>query len=550
MSQSRKNNFLMQGAILAVASIVVRIIGLVYRIPLNNILGEKGVAYYGVAYDVYSILLLLSSYSLPLAVSKMVANKVALGEFRNTREILILTVCFAAVCGVAAFCITFFGANWFAKILNYPQAAVALRVLSPALVILAIMGVFRGYFQGRHSMVPTAVSQIVEQIINAVVSIVAAKALFDSMVGYDQAQYSFSNVPEAYGAAGGTLGTVCGAAVGLIYLLVLFFKQRKRRLKFYALDDTGANEKNSKILKILIWTIVPVIISTTIYNISSLLDSGIFSNVMDSLGMDHDSIDTLTGMYTGNYRLIINVPVALASALASSLIPALVKARTEKNRKAVKMQVRTSIKISMIVAFPCAVGIGVLSLPIMNLLFPSSVDPEKVSLMLMIGCISVVLYTLSTITNSILQGIDKMSLPVIHSAIALGIHILLLIGMLYILRIDIFAVVIADALFALIVCILNAFSLRKHLGFKQEVKRTFVIPIISAIVMGIFTYLVYHGVKALIGSNLVAVIISFIISVVVYFVALLLLKGLNRREIEMFPKGDKIVRVLRKFRLI
>lgn len=540
----------MQGAILAVASIVVRIIGLIYRIPLNNILGEKGVAYYGVAYDVYSILLLLSSYSLPLAVSKMVARRVELGEFKNTRKIFIFALCFAAVCGVAAFCITYFGADWFARVLNYPQAAIALRVLSPALVILAIMGVFRGYFQGRHSMVPTAMSQIFEQIVNAVVSVVAAKALFDSAQSYDMTQYPFPNIPEAYGASGGTLGTVCGAGVGLIYLIIIFISQRERRRKFYALDDTGANERTLHIFKVLIWTIVPVIISTTIYNISSLLDSGIFSNVMFARGMDHDTIDTLTGMYTGNYRLIINVPVALAAALSSSLIPSLVQSRTKRDRRAVKFKVRSAIKVSMIVAFPCAVGIGVISLPIMNLLFPSSVDPSKVSLMLIIGCVSVILYTLSTITNSILQGIDKMSLPVIHSAISLGIHILLLVVLLYIFPLNIFAVVIADAFFALLVCIMNAKSLRKHLRFRQEVKYSFIIPFISSVIMGIFTALSYQGVRAVTGSNLVGVVISIIVSIVVYIIVLLLFRGFRRDEIEMLPKGRQIARILSRTGLL
>ena len=152
----------MQGAILGVSSILVRLIGIIYRVPLNNILGEKGVAYYGVAFDVYSILLLLSSYSLPLAVSKMVSKRTTLKEYKNTKRIFIFALIFALCCGIAAFCITFFGADLFAKILNYPQSAIALRVLSPALIILSVLGVMRGYFQGLGTMIPTAISNIFE----------------------------------------------------------------------------------------------------------------------------------------------------------------------------------------------------------------------------------------------------------------------------------------------------------------------------------------------------------------------------------------------------
>ena len=182
-------------------------------------------------------------------------------------------------------------------------------------------------------------------------------------------------------------------------------------------DQTEGKEPLGGILKTLVLTIIPVILSTTIYNLTGLVDSGLFSNIMEARGMDHDMIDTFTGMFTGNYRLIVNVPIALASALASSLIPSVVKSVTQGNRGNVIRKIDSSIKVTMMVAMPCAVGLGVLAKPIINLLFPTSVDPDKVSLMLMIGCISVVLYSLSTITNSILQGIDKMRIPVFHSAI-------------------------------------------------------------------------------------------------------------------------------------
>lgn len=551
MTDSQRNsNFMRQGAILAVSSILVRIIGLVYRIPLNNILGEKGVAYYGVAYDVYSILLLLSSYSLPLAVSKMISHHMALKEYKNARKILILSILFAIVVGFAAFCITYFGAGWFAKVLNYPQAAVALRVLSPALVILAVMGVLRGYFQGMHTMMPTAVSNIIEQIVNAAVSIIAAKVMFDSAQNYDAAAYGFSNVPEAYGAAGGTLGTVCGAGIALLFLVWIFVLSKKSQDARIRRDRTRNTETTGNIIKILVCTIIPVIISTTIYNLSGLIDSGLFSNIMDAKGMDKDLIDTYTGMFTGNYRLIVNVPIALASALASSLIPSVVHSRTEGNKKAVKYKVSSAIKLSMIVAMPCAVGIGVLAKPIINLLFPTSTDPDKVALMLMVGCISVVLYSLSTITNSILQGIDKMSLPVIHSAVSLLIHIAFLCGLLYIFNMDIFAVVVSDILFCLMVCIFNAHSLKKHLKFRQEKKKTFVMPAVCSVIMGFFTFFANKLIYALTHSIVVSVVFAIIISMIAYFLLLVKLRVVGENEMYSFPGGRKLAVICRKFHLL
>ena len=548
--KSSKSNFMMQGAILGVSSILVRLIGLIYRVPLNNILGEKGVAYYGVAFDVYSILLLLSSYSLPLAVSKMVSKRTTLKEYRNTKRIFIYALIFALCCGVLAFCITFFGADLFAKILNYPQSAIALRVLSPALIILSVLGVMRGYFQGLGTMIPTAVSNIFEQIVNAIVSIVAASALYKSVTTAQEAAYAFGNVREAYGAAGGTLGTVSGAAAALLFMIFLFLLYRKTLNQQIANDQTAYVEPAGEILKVLVLTIIPVILSTTIYNISGLIDSGLFSNILKARGVAEAQKDILTGMFTGNYRLIVNVPIALASALASSLIPSVVKSMTQNNKGSVIRKVESSIKVSMIVAMPCAAGIAALSRQIIGFLFPTSVDPQKVSLMLVVGCLSVVFYSLSTITNSILQGIDKMRIPVIHSAIAIVIHVAVLVGMLYILNIDVFCLVICDMLFALIVCILNARSLRKYIGYRQEIKKSFVFPAICSALMGVCSYFISKGIYRLVKSYAISVLVTIIASVIIYGVFLLLFRVVDDEEIYMMPGGSKIYALAKKIHLI
>lgn len=541
----------MQGAILGVSSIIVRMIGILYRVPLNNILGEKGVAYYGIAFEVYSFLLLLSSYSLPLAVSKMVSKRTTLKEYKNTRRIFVFALIFAACIGCAAFAITYFGADFFAKLLNYPQSAVALRTLSFGLIIMSVLGVMRGFFQGLGTMVPTALSNIFEQIINAIVSLVAATAFYKSaLTAVTASKYTFDNVPEAMGASGGTLGTVCGAGAALVFLVVLYFLYRKTLKAQMEEDQTTTKEGFGSILKVLVLTIIPVILSTTIYNLTGLVDSGLFSNIMVVKGMDHDLIDTYAGMFTGNYRLIINVPIALASALASSLIPSVVKSVTQGNRGNVIRKIDSSIKVTMIVAMPCAVGIGVLAKPIVNLLFPTSVDPDRVALMLMIGCISVVLYSLSTITNSILQGIDKMRIPVIHSAIALVFHAIILVGMLFILKIDIFAVVVCDMIFSFTVCFLNARSLKKYLGYKQEKVKTFILPAVCSLIMGLFAFFINFGLQKLLHSNTISVIITIILAIVIYGFALLILKAVDVDELYMFPGGTKIIAVARKLHLM
>ncbi|MBQ9815615.1 MAG: polysaccharide biosynthesis protein [Lachnospiraceae bacterium] len=545
-----RNNFMLHGAILGVSSILVRVIGLIYRIPLINILGEKGNAYYSIAFDVYSILLLLSSYSLPLAVSKMVSARNAKNQFKNLKRVFFMAISFSILVGLIAFCITFFGADFFAKINDCPQCVIALRVLSPALVILSVLGVLRGFFQGFGTMIPTAVSNILEQIVNAVVSLVAASPLFKQGQLISESQYGFTNIPEAYGAAGGTLGTVMGALFAMLFMIFLFMTFRKR-LNTLARNDRGHRKESfGRILKILVATVVPVILSTLIYNIGALLDTVVFRNIMGTLDYAKDSIDVMTGMYSGNYRILINVPVALASALASSLIPSIVRSRTLGNRGEVINKIESAIKVTMVVAMPCAVGIGVLGKPIVNMLFSHSVDPDKVALMYAIGCISVVFYSLSTITNSILQGIDKMNVPVLHSAISLLIHLAFLAGMLFILRIDIFSVVIADLIFSLLMCILNQRSLKRFLNFRQDLLNTYFKPAICSVLMGIIVLVVNKLLIKVIHSNTVCVLLCIIIAFVVYFLALVFFRTVGEDELAMIPGGGRVTRLLRKIRLI
>ena len=252
----RQHNFMVQGAILGVSSIVVRLIGVIYRVPLTNIIGDKGIGYYSVAFDIYQILLLLSSYSLPLAVSKMVSARVALGQYRRSRKIFINALIFAEIVGLLAFLVTFCFADFFAgTVMKVPQSAVALKVLAFALVILSVLGVLRGYFQGLGNMVPTAVSNIVEQIANAIVSVTAASALFGFASAVSSGSYDFSNVPEAFGAAGGTMGTVAGAFLAML-VLILWITRYNRKTRHLLASDDSEEESTRYIFKILLITMI------------------------------------------------------------------------------------------------------------------------------------------------------------------------------------------------------------------------------------------------------------------------------------------------------
>ena len=246
-SKKKTNDILKQGTILAAASILVRMIGVMYRIPLNNLLGEEGNGIYGGAYKVYSIALIVSSYGLPLAVSRMVAAKNVQGQYKNSHKIFINALIFATIIGAVVGGTIYFGADFFAKFMGLSRAAMPLRVLAPTIFCVAILGVLRGFFQGHNTMVPTAVSQVLEQIINAVISCVAAYAFI--------AMCKNPSNKAVFGATGSTVGTFSGALVALLFMIGVYMLNRpvfKRKMA----ADPNPVDSNKAIYHILFITVI------------------------------------------------------------------------------------------------------------------------------------------------------------------------------------------------------------------------------------------------------------------------------------------------------
>lgn len=546
--QKKKNSsFLMQGIILAAAGIITRLIGIAYRIPVNNILGDEGQGFYGCAFSIYNIALLLTSYSLPLAVSKLVSARVSKKEYKNAMRIFKGALLFAIIVGAVVGIIVFVGAEFIAgEIMSLKLSAYALRVLAPGLFIVAVMGVVRGFFQGMGTMVPTALSQIVEQIVNAIVSIIGASYLLEMGKKVKEAKENTS-VPYAYGAAGGTLGTVSGALIGLIFLvlvMMLFYPTLKRRVQK---DKTKNLEGYGDIYSVLLLTIAPVILSTAIYNISETLDQGIFSNIMVAQGHTEKETAELLGMFTGKYNTLINIPLAVANALGASLIPSLTATVASGTKKQIHAKINMVIRFVMMIAIPCAVGFLVLAEPILDLLYNGNIEiPAR---MLQLGAITVIFYCLSTVTNAILQGINKMTTPVKHGAISLVIHLIGLYIMLVFFKWEIYAVVAGNIIFSLSMCILNARALKQAVRYQQEIKRTFLIPLGASAIMGVITFTTYFLIKIAL-PNAMATILALAFAVLVYGICLLKFGALTADEVVALPKGASIYKLLVKLHLM
>lgn len=540
-----KSNFIVQGGILAMAGIVSRIIGIARRFPMQHIFGDKGNGYYAAAYSVYSIMLIISCYSLPLAVSKAVSAKMSKKQYKSAQRVFQCAMIFAMTMGGIMFLVCEFLGDFLAEyVMEEPMGAMALKVLGPALLTVSVMGVFRGYFQGLGTMMPTAISQILEQIFVLIGSIAGTYVLYHygDKVG---ALLHNEDFAPAYGAAGASIGPVLGSVVGLLFLAFVYVLYQKGTKKRGVRDANGRVDGYPQIFKLIILTIVPVLLSSTVYNISDVIDTKIFGSIMIQKGLGDIKTD-IWGVYTGKYKVLINVPIALANAMCSSIVPVLTQLMVREEYGRARERIGQAMRFTMIVAFPSAVGLAVLARPIISMLFKGEVDMAVD--MLHIGSLSVVFFAVSTLTNGVLQGINKMKVPVRNAAISLVIHVVFLYVTLQ-LGMGINAVIYANILFAAVVCVLNALAVRKYLWYNQELVRTFVIPAIASIVMGIVIGLLNMALSKAAG-NVVTVFVGMGIGVVVYFVVLILLKGINERDLKSMPGGRTILTVAKKFHLM
>lgn len=516
MSENKKRNFLVHGGILAMAGILVRMIGMFYRIPLVNIIGSEGNGIYSVAYNVYNIMLVLSSYGLPMAVSKLVSAKFVTKQFKNAAGIFKCSLLVSICTGGTAALLLFFGADAIEHTFyrGVPGMAIPLKVLAPTVFLVAVMGVMRGFYQGQGTMIPTAVSQLAEQVVNAVVSVLAGYILVNV--------YKSSVNVSAYGAAGGTLGTAMGALTGLVFLIILYMIYRPTFHRMVQKDKVSPPQASRDVYKTIALTMIPIILGQTFYQISAVLDDMMFSNLMVGTGISAN-IKTDLGNFNSSYSLLIGIPQGVASAMSASMLPSIVASFTQRDMRAVRGKLAGTLKTNMAIAIPSFVGLIVLGQPIIRLLF-SGYDSAQGAMMLRIGAIAVVFYTLATVTSSALQGIDKMNLPVIHSCISLAVHVVLVFVLLKFSTLGIYAIVVGNATFPVLIFILNLRALFYHTGYQLEYVKTFFIPLFCAVVMGILTGAVYQGVYALSKSNVIALLFAFAAAGVTYFGPLLLFK--------------------------
>lgn len=564
---NNKTSFVKQAAILAIASILVRFIGFLYRVPLTNLIGDVGNAVYGRAYIIYTFLLIISSAGLPAAISKMVSERMARNEPANAYRVFRVSLTVSAVAGLVAALVLGFGARQIAAFVdpaihlkanalkflsgevfvsemilsgngfgpvreNMLSSMYAIMSLAPTVLVVAVMSSFRGYFQGLKNNVPTAASQVIEQIFNAVFSILMAYVLM---------RYGIE-----FAAAGGTIGTGIGAFAGLVLIAFIYIKGRKSFLKIPRMHTKP--EQTNKIVRELFSTALPIIAGVAIFSITNIIDMVMVTSCLEQAAVFTDTqINALYGQLTGKYVVLVTLPVSIATALATTVVPHIAAMKVENNYVSLHHKINVALKLTMVLSIPAAMGVGVLAGPILRLLFQN--HPEGASL-LTIGAISIVFLSLAQITTGMLQGIGKVKIPAVAAFVGALVKIPINFLLIPNPAINIHGAVISTIACYMVAASIDLMMLVRYTGVRLKWNDIFTKPALASVVMGIFCYVFYNFSRIMIGlGNAPACLLAVAGGVLVYFVYMLNMGGITAEDMTNVPAGDKLTSLSRKIGL-
>lgn len=522
--------------VLAVAGIICKLLGAVFRIPLTNLIGAEGMSYYGVAYPVYSFFLILATAGLPVAISRMVSARIAVGDYRNAHRTYKVSLKLMLILGAISFSICFFGADLIASAQGNPGAAWSLRALAPAILIAPVVSSYRGYYQGQQDMMPTGVSQVFEQFIRVAVGLTLS--------------FMLAKKSLEYAAAGATFGASAGLLMALVVLSIMYARKRVRRTALINASQTE-NEPTKALLKELVAIAIPITIGSAIMPFMMMIDSAIIMNRLQATGWSLAMSKTLYGLISGYTDPLIAMPGVFIDAMTISLMPAVTAAFTIANKEELKKTIRTGIKTMMVIAYPCAVGLIVLARPILYMLYPTKIDEAEMAVS-NLQILSLTIITLSAMRtfSSALQGVGKMVLPVVNLFIGALAKIVVSYVLVGIPALNINGAAIGSITAYLVAAILNYRALKKYSGVELGLRSAFTRPLGASAIMGAVTFLLYKLLHHFMGYSAVTVLISIIAAVALYFVLIFTTGTVTEEEALLLPKGDLIVKTAKKLRLI
>jgi len=513
-----KQSFIKGAAILAAAGALSKVLGALYRIPLARMIGGEGMGLYQMAYPIYTTILSLATAGVPVAISVLVARKEAQGYSGDSRRLMSLSLVLLGGVGLLLAVVLFLSAPWLAReVLHEPRAALALAAIAPAIVFAALLAVLRGYFQGYQWMIPTAVSQVVEQIFRVILVLVLAFWLLPRGL--------------AYAAAGATFGAVVGGVAGLLALLGFYAwwqQQQTKTAQRLRVSGQSSREMASEMVKLAI----PVSFGSVVVPLTQMLDAVIVPGRLADIGFTTARATELYGQLSGMASVLINLPTIFTISIATSLVPAISEAMASRGKGLAVERINNGLRLAAVIAWPCAIGIFVLAVPIMDLLFAT---PEA-GLPLMPLAFSILAMAVFQVTSSALQALGRPDLPLKHLMVIGVVKVICNYSLTGITSLNILGPAIGTVLAFCVGSVLNYYWLKRISGMHTEMGRQAKIAL-AAIVMGV---VVYYGFELLVIGGIsshLATLVAIGVGVGVYGALLLLLGELDR---------DLIRRVLRR----
>ena len=530
------STLMMKGAtILVIAGIVSKIFGAIFRIPLTNMIGAEGQAYYSAAYAVYNLLFVIATAGFPVAISRMVSSRIAEGDFINAHKSYKLAMKVSWALGIVSFLIMYFGAGAIANIYKNPGSEASMKAISLALLFTPLVASMRGYYQGRQDMKPTGITEVIEQMMRVAAGLTLA--------------YMFYRTSLIKAAAGATFGASAGIIAAFVAMMIIYSRDKKTRAGLFE-GSIVRPETDKTRLKELLAFLIPITIGSSVMPIMFNIDAGIIVRRLLATGWDSEMAEKLYGLMGGYCDPIINLPNIFIDAICISLMPAVTTAFTLKIKKDLDDHIKTGLKTMMIITYPCAIGLIVLAKPILTMLYYKQYDEAVMAVpALQILAVSIITLAIMRTFSTSLQGIGKMMLPVWNLLIGAVVKAVVSSILLGIPAININGAAFGSVMAYVTAGILNYRALKKYTDVSLDVKSIFFKPLGAALIMGAAAIIAYKIVFMVTSSNSISTLISIMFAAAVYFVAAFRTGAVTKEEIELIPKGDLLYRIAVKLKV-
>jgi len=531
------NNFVGGAAILGIAAVFCKLLGAFFRIPLGNIIGDDGMGYYQTSYPIYIALLMISSSGLPTAISRMIAERRAKGNYKESQRIFKLSLCIMSSLGVITGLTLMLGAQLICNIIKEPDAVYCMMAVGPSLIICPIISCIRGYFQGQKNMVPTGVSQVVEQLFRVSSGFALAILLMKKSL--------------AHAAAGAAFGASVGSIGALAYIAIVYFRKRPQQLELERQQELAGIEEvqtsSKDLFKEMLAIAIPITLGATIMPIINSIDTIMVKSRLISIGFSSDAARAMYGQLSGMASPIVNLPDAATAAVTMSLVPIISEARKKNDLECIKDNASLAIRYAVLLGLPCVFGIGCLAEPIMTLLYP--LQPEaaiNAAKCLTAYSAGIVFLAIHQALSGVLQGIGKQGVPVRNLLIGAIIKI----GVTYVLcgieSLNVRGAAYGTVCAYIIAAVLNYIAVRKNTGIKVDIGLTFIKPFISAGVMGLIVTFSYKFIKPMLGNS-ITTLACIILGVICYIFMVFVTGSITVDELRPVKKLAKLVHLLDKF---